>query len=95
MDIPGELVTLVGACFAALVGVIGTLWRVIAKRHIGTEKKLERCEQGHRETGKRMIQMSSQIGHLEGRFEGVESMSAAVIKEVRSAIKETDLDPSP
>lgn len=66
-----------------LAGVIALFWKVISKHHIDTKTKLDMCEEKHEETNTQLLTLTGKVGELEGRQNGIEHMSTAVLEEVR------------
>lgn len=84
---------------AMLVGAIGYLWRAIVQnqkeihrslidQNAKTERELAKCNEGHVETNRQLLEFSREMGELKGRQNGIENLSNRVLTEVHAAIIE-------
>ena len=89
----GQIISIAGT----LVGAIVVLWRQmhthqkdvhdsLVEQHVKTEKELQKCNEGHQETNRQMLEFSREMGELKGRQAGIESLSTRVLNEVHAAI---------
>jgi hypothetical protein len=78
------------AVFAALIGAIGTLWRVLHTQNLNVEKrlttKLDQCEEKHGEVNQKLLNMAIDLGELRGRQDGVNSLAEQVLAVVADKI---------
>ena len=83
VDISEPILTAVGV---TLSGAIGVLWKVVSANYKDTKVKLDKCEEGHTETNTRLLEISREVGKLEGRQSGVEALSQSVLNQIHTSI---------
>lgn len=82
MTITGDELTIAGILAAAVIA----LWRMHVATAKKTEIKLEKCEEGHKESNDHIIKLTERVGYVEGRQDGVESLSRQVLDTVHQAV---------
>jgi len=83
MELNAEMV--LGA-ISALGGAIVYLWRSQVVSTSKTETKLERCEDGHRESHAKMMEITDKLGELRGRQAGITDLAESVLKTVAEVV---------
>ena len=89
------IIKIVTPAVTALAGAIIFLWRQVGNKAAATEKilhekaketelKLASCEDQHSEASKQIIELTGRVGRMEGRMEGVQGLSEAVLREIRN-----------
>lgn len=69
---------------AALVMVIGTLWKMVLREIKERRDRSDRLEKEVLDSKDKIIELHAQVGLVKGRQEGIESLARRVIEEVRS-----------
>ena len=66
----------------SMATVIGVLWRILAHYQKMETERLKRCEQMHKESQDNVVTLTQKVSYLEGRQEGVENLSNAVLRKI-------------
>ena len=69
--------------FTVMGGVIAALFRIITKSYEETKGKLEECHTQHDKANDQILGLTEKLGRLEGRQQGVESLAASVLLEIK------------
>lgn len=86
MEGNAALYQLGAVALASLSGVIAILWKMIVKDRVETKERADALSEEVKDSKDKIIELSEQVGRVQGRQEGVEHMAASVLEEVRSAI---------
>lgn len=65
-----------------LATVIGALWALIRLFLKREQTRLDKCEQEHAEARKKITDLTGNMRYLEGRMDGVEKLSRAVLDKL-------------
>lgn len=74
---------MLGTAVATLAGAIAYLWRQSNESNLRVEKKLEACEESHKETQTTIVCLSRELGELKGKQAGIELLAKQVLEVVK------------
>lgn len=91
---------IIGAAIA-LAGALALVWKQLLAAQQATQKELRaqkeavdielvKCHDGHLETSRQMVEMSTKLGQLEGRQEGIKLLTDQVLDKIHDSIVERD-----
>ena len=79
MNIEPEVISAI----VALCGVVGLLWRLHLNTSKREQERLASCEELHKESQEKLIELTGNYHELRGRMDGVESLSTSVLTELK------------
>lgn len=71
-----------GGIVAALVAVVGVLWRLHTTKTKEEEERLEKCEELHKKSQDTVLQLTANYHELKGRMDGVETLSHSILTKL-------------
>ena len=77
-----------GGIVAALLSVIGALWKMHISKINKEDERLKNCERLHEESNQLVITLTGDYRELKGRVEAVENLSKAVLEKLEAQRKD-------